>query len=244
MNISPDQLQNIIEAALMVAGRPLPLAHIQRLFEEAEQPTTAEIQTALNALGERYAASGIELREVASGYQFQAKTELSQWLCKLWEERPPRYSRAFLETLALIAYRQPITRAEIEEIRGVTVNSQIIKTLLEREWIRVIGYRETVGKPAIFGTTKAFLDHFNLKSLEELPTLTELKNLEDQEAKLQVQLELPTAEKEQSEEISSVESEHHENIMSTEESHSYQEALLTEQLEHHAEGISEESDNP
>src|SRR5690348_2767946 len=129
MNITPDQLMNILEAALMVAGRPLPTAHMQRLFEETEQPSTAEIQTALQGLRERYSNTGIELREVASGFQFQAKTELSSWLCKLWEERPPRYSRALLETLALIAYRQPITRAEIEEIRGVTVSTHIIKTL-------------------------------------------------------------------------------------------------------------------
>lgn len=191
MNITPEQLQQILEAALMVAGRPLPVAHMQRLFDEAEQPSTAEIQTALEALRERYQISGIELREVASGFQFQAKTELSPWLSRLWEERPPRYSRALLETLALIAYRQPITRAEIEEIRGVTVSSHITKTLLEREWIRVIGYREVVGKPALYGTTKTFLDHFNLKSLDELPTLAELKDLDVQEAKLQVQLELP-----------------------------------------------------
>lgn len=190
MNITPEQLQQILEAALMVAGRPLPISHMQRLFDESDQPTHAEIQTALQTLRERYASSGIELREVASGYQFQAKTEFSTWLCKLWEERPPRYSRALLETLALIAYRQPITRAEIEEIRGVTVSSHIIKALLEREWIRIIGYREVVGKPALYGTTKAFLDHFNLTSLDDLPTLAELKDLASQEAKLQVQLEL------------------------------------------------------
>ena len=196
MNITPEQLQRILEAALMVAGRPLPIAHMQKLFDETEQPTSEEIQTALQALRERHQVSGIELHEVASGFQFQAKTELSPWLSRLWEERPPRYSRALLETLALIAYRQPITRAEIEEIRGVTVSSHITKTLLEREWIRVIGYREVVGKPALYGTTKAFLDHFNLKSLDELPTLAELKDLDLQEAKLQVQLELPQSMKE------------------------------------------------
>lgn len=189
-NMTSEQLQQILEAALMVAGRPLPIVHMQRLFEEPHQPTQEDIQNALQGIREHYSKSGIELRELASGYQFQAKTELSPWLCKLWEERPPRYSRALLETLALIAYRQPITRAEIEEIRGVSVSSQIIKTLLEREWVRVIGYREVVGKPALYGTTKAFLDHFNLKSLDELPALSELKDLSEQEAKLQVQLEL------------------------------------------------------
>lgn len=195
MNITPEQLQQILEAALMVAGRPLQVSHMQKLFDEAEQPTPAEIQTALQALRERHTDnSGIELNEVASGFQFQAKTQLSAWLCRLWEERPPRYSRAILETLALIAYRQPITRAEVEEIRGVAVSSHIVKTLLEREWVRVIGYREVVGRPALYGTTKAFLDHFNLKSLDQLPTLAELKDLDVQEAKLQVQLELPQPE--------------------------------------------------
>lgn len=191
MTITPEKLQTILEAALMVAGRPLPIAHLQKLFDELEQPTNAEINTALQVLTEHYATRGIELREVASGYQFQAKTDLSPWLCKLWEERPPRYSRAVLETLALIAYRQPITRAEVEDIRGVAVSSHIVKTLSEREWIRVIGYREVIGKPALYGTTKAFLDHFNLKNLDELPTLAELKDLDSQEARLQVQLELP-----------------------------------------------------
>jgi segregation and condensation protein B len=200
MNISPEKLQQIIEAAILVAGSPLPINQIQKLFDEGEQPTTAEIQTAIKALRERYQTSGIELAEVASGFQFQAKTELSTWLSRLWEERPPRYSRALLETLALIAYRQPITRAEVEEIRGVTVSSHIIKTLLEREWVRVMGHREVVGRPALYGTTKAFLDHFNLKSLDQLPTLAELKDLEQQEAKLQVELDLPASE-ENSEEI-------------------------------------------
>lgn len=190
MSIQPEQLQQIIEAALMVAGRPLTIANMQNLFDEPEQPETTDIKAALQALTERYATSGIELRELASGYQFQAKTELSNWLSKLWEERPQRYSRALLETLALIAYRQPITRAEVEEIRGVTVSSHIVKALLEREWIKVIGYREVPGKPALYGTTKAFLDHFNLKNLADLPTLAELKDLESQEAKLNVQLEL------------------------------------------------------
>lgn len=194
MNITIEHLQQILEAALMVAGRPLTVPHLQKLFDEAEQPENSIIKAALTAIREKYSNSGIELREVASGYQFQAKSELSPWLCKLWEERPPRYSRAFLETLALIAYRQPVTRAEVEEIRGVTASSHIIKSLLEREWIKVIGYRDVPGKPALYGTTKVFLDHFNLTSLEELPTLTELKDLESQEAKLQVQLELANPE--------------------------------------------------
>lgn len=190
-NLTPERFQHIIEAALMVAGRPLTLSAMQKLFDESEQPETSFIKSILASMAEKYQHSGIELREVASGYQFQAKTELSPWLSRLWEERAPRYSRAFLETLALIAYRQPITRAEIEEIRGVTVSSTIIKTLTEREWIKIMGYREVPGKPALYGTTKIFLDHFNLKNLSELPTLAELKDLDILDEKLQVQLELP-----------------------------------------------------
>ncbi|HEX4044956.1 MAG TPA: SMC-Scp complex subunit ScpB, partial [Gammaproteobacteria bacterium] len=156
-------------------------------------PTAAELKTVLAAIQTRHQDSGIELIEVASGYRLQVKAELSPWLSKLWEGRTPRYSRAFLETLAIIAYKQPITRAEIEEIRGVTVNSHIIKTLLDREWIRVIGHRDLPGKPAILGTTKSFLDYFNLKSLMELPSLAEFKNFEAQEAQLEAQLQIPLA---------------------------------------------------
>jgi len=205
MKETPEQLARILEAALMVAGRPLTIANMQKLFEEADAPSAAEVRTALECLTERYQTSGIELREVASGYQFQAQIDLAPWLCKLWEERPPRYSRAFLETLALIAYRQPITRAEIENIRGVAVNSHILKTLLEREWIRVIGYKEVPGKPALYGTTKIFLDHFNLKSLDELPTLAELTDLDTQEANLQVQLEFSNAQLMSTEELNETE---------------------------------------
>jgi segregation and condensation protein B len=198
MMISLEQLQNILEAALMVAGRPLSIAQMQKLFDEGQEPETAEIKNALKSLSERYATSGIELKETASGFQFQARVEFSPWLSKLWEERPQKYSRALLETLALIAYRQPITRAEVEEIRGVTVSSHITKTLLEREWVRVIGYREVPGRPALYGTTKTFLDHFNLKTLDELPTLAELNDLENQEAKLQIQLELSQSQQNES----------------------------------------------
>lgn len=193
-----EQLQQIIEAALMVAGRPLTMANLQNLFEP-EQPSANEIKTVLKLLGEDCINRGVELKEVASGFQFQAKIEFSSYLGKLWEERPPRYSRALLETLALIAYRQPITRPEIEEIRGVTVSSPIIKTLLEREWVRVIGYREVPGKPALYGTTKLFLDHFNLKNLTELPSLAELNDLDSQEAKLNIQLAFDNTESESTE---------------------------------------------
>jgi segregation and condensation protein B len=186
--ITPEKLQTIIEAAIMVAGRPLTLAAMLQLFPDDEKPSNAEIKEALAAITGKYADTSIELKEVASGYRFQAKSELSPWLSRLWEERSPRYSRAFLETLAIVAYKQPVTRAEIEEIRGVTVSSHIVKTLQEREWIRVVGYREVPGKPAIYATTKDFLDYFNIKSLSELPTLAEFKDMEAQEQQLQVQL--------------------------------------------------------
>jgi segregation and condensation protein B len=190
MATTPEQLELILEAALMVAGRPLNVSDLQKLFDEGTEPSTKEIREVLQSLQEHYCTRAIELREVASGFQFQAKLELSSHLAKLWEERPPRYSRALLETLALIAYRQPITRAEIEEIRGVAVSSNIIKTLQDREWIRVIGFRESPGKPALYATTKTFLDHLSLKSLSDLPALADLKDLETQEEKLHVQLEL------------------------------------------------------
>lgn len=193
-DMTPEKLQAILEAAIMVAGEPVSLPALQQLFGENEEVSTADIKAALIAIGERYQQSGIELQEVASGYRFQAKKEYSAWLSKLWAERAPRYSRAFLETLAIIAYKQPITRAEIEEIRGVTVSSNIMKILQEREWIRVIGYREVPGRPAIYGTTKEFLNYFNLKSLTNLPTLAEFKNLEAQEEQLQVQLALQNSE--------------------------------------------------
>lgn len=190
--MSLEKMQAIIEAAIMVAGHPVTVVSLQNLFPEEARPNAADIKTILAALQERHQHenSGIELQEVASGFRFQAKAELSPWLSKLREERAPRYSRAFLETLVIIAYKQPLTRGEIEEIRGVTVSSNIMKTLQEREWIRVIGYREVPGRPAIYGTTKEFLDYFNLKALSDLPTLAEFKDLAAQEEKLQVQLAL------------------------------------------------------
>jgi segregation and condensation protein B len=195
----PEQLQKILEAALMVAGRPLSVADLQKLFEANELPDTNTVRSALTALQESYNERAVELRESVSGFQFQARSEFSPWLSRLWEERAPRFSRALLETIALIAYRQPITRAEIEEIRGVAVSSNIIKTLQEREWIRVIGYRDVPGKPAMYATTKTFLDHLSLKGLDELPTLADLKDMESQEEKLQVQLELTHTPEPQSE---------------------------------------------
>ncbi|OGT37898.1 MAG: SMC-Scp complex subunit ScpB [Gammaproteobacteria bacterium RIFCSPHIGHO2_12_FULL_38_14] len=188
--LTDQKKQAIVEAALLVAGEPQTINALQNLFDEYERPSAAEIKSILAAIETRHEESGIELQEVASGYRLQARASFSTWLSKLWEARSPRYSRAFLETLAIIAYKQPITRAEIEDIRGVVVNSQIIHSLLEREWIRVLGHREVPGRPALLGTTKTFLDYFNLKSLSDLPPLTEFKDFESQDKALQVELQL------------------------------------------------------
>lgn len=173
------KLKRIVEGALLAAHQPLAVEQLEKLFVEGEErPTRAELREALRQIEAECEGRGFELREVASGWRFQVRQELAPWVGRLWEEKPPRYSRAFLETLALIAYRQPITRAEIEEVRGVAVSSNIIKTLQEREWIRVVGHKDVPGKPAMFGTTRAFLDYFNLKSLDELPSLAELRDLD------------------------------------------------------------------
>lgn len=177
-SMNPTQLKNILEAALLAAGEPLSLDRLLGLFPEESRPDASELREALDALAGDCAERGIELKEVSSGFRLQIKRELAPWVSRLYEERAPRYSRALLETLVLIAYRQPITRAEIEDIRGVTVSTNIIKTLQEREWIRVVGHREVPGKPALLGTTREFLDYFNLKSLGELPSLAEIRSLE------------------------------------------------------------------
>jgi segregation and condensation protein B len=171
-------LKCILEAVLLAAAEPLDRAALAKIFEEDERPGDAAIGTALAELQEDYAERGLELQQVASGFRIQVREEVNPWVARLWEERPQRYSRALLETLALIAYRQPITRGEIEEVRGVSVRSNIIRTLQEREWIRVVGYRDIPGKPALFGTTRAFLDYFNLSSLDDLPSLAEIKDLD------------------------------------------------------------------
>lgn len=178
------KLKNIIEAALLAAGRPLTVDHLEAVFEEDERPERDAIRSAIDALNEEYAERGIEIHRVASGYRLQVRKELAPWVSRLWEEKPARYTRALLETLALIAYRQPITRGEIEDVRGVAVSSNIIKTLMEREWIRILGHRDVPGKPAMYGTTKEFLDYFNLKSLSQLPTLQELRDIDSINAEL------------------------------------------------------------
>jgi segregation and condensation protein B len=171
------QIKNIIEAALLAAGEPVTLKRLLRLFAEQEL-THTDIAKALEQLAHDFEDRGIELIEVASGFRLQTKTILQPWIAKLWEEKPKKYSRALLETIALIAYRQPVTRGEIEDVRGVAVSSYIIRTLMDRDWIRVLGYRDVPGKPAMFGTTKEFLDYFNMKSLQDLPTLAEIKDIE------------------------------------------------------------------
>jgi segregation and condensation protein B len=182
-------VRNVIEAALLAAGRPLASDELVTLFDERDGSNADEVRAAIEALRSDYETRGLELVEVASGYRIQIRASVAQPVSRLWQERPTKYSRALLETLALVAYRQPITRGEIEQIRGVTVNPNIIKTLLERSWIRVVGHRDVPGKPELLGTTRDFLDYFSLQKLDDLPTLVQLKELED----LRLQLSLPGA---------------------------------------------------
>jgi segregation and condensation protein B len=182
--MEPNQIKRIVEAALLAAAQPLSLAQLSALFGENEAVSHEELARALEELGADCAERGVELNEVASGFRYQVRQDVHPWVARLWTERQTKYSRALLETLALIAYRQPITRGEIEQIRGVAVATSIMRTLEEREWIRVVGYRDVPGKPALFGTTRQFLDYFNLKSLDQLPTLAEIRDLEDIEPQL------------------------------------------------------------
>jgi len=185
--MSEQPLSYVLEAVLLAAGRPVSVEQMLELFEESRRPSAEEVNAALGELGERCADRACELREVASGWRMQVRAQYADVVSRLWQERPSRYSRALLETLALIAYRQPITRGEIENIRGVTVSSTIMRTLHERNWIRVVGHREVPGRPELLGTTREFLDYFGLKRLDDLPTLAELRDLDD----IQVQLEFP-----------------------------------------------------
>jgi segregation and condensation protein B len=176
--MNQEQLKNVIEAALMVSDKPMSINRLLELFQkDVEEIEREEIMAAIQELQDDYQSRGIELTKVANGYRIQSRAEYADWVNRLFDEKPPRYSRALLETLAIIAYRQPLTRAEIEDIRGVSVSSNIIKTLQEREWIRVVGHKDLPGKPELLATTKEFLDYFNLKTLSELPTLAEIKEL-------------------------------------------------------------------
>ena len=176
--MNPSELVKVLEAILMSAEKPLTFAELMKFFPVKELVTKVSVRQALAELAGRCDDRGFELKEVANGYRYQTRSEYKYWVSKHWDEKPPRYSRALLETLALIVYRQPTTRAEIEEVRGVAVSSNIIKTLVEREWIRVVGHKEVPGRPEMFGTTPDLLDYFNLNSLDDLPELPELKNLD------------------------------------------------------------------
>jgi segregation and condensation protein B len=186
--MNPLDLKNLIEATLLAAGRPLTEPQLLELFDERERPSEEQLKEALATLSAEYETRGIELREVASGWRIQIRSRCVDLVSRLWQERASRYSRALLETLALVAYRQPITRSEIEEIRGVAISSSIMRTIQERNWIRVVGHREVPGRPELLGTTKDFLDYFGLQSLDQLPTLAELRDVEN----VGVQLELPS----------------------------------------------------
>lgn len=183
-------VKKILEGAILTAGEPVSFERLKKLFEAEQEITDKQLKEALQLLTEECKARSYQLMEVASGYRFQVMEDLSQWIIKLWDEKPPKYSKAVLETLALIAYRQPVTRAEVEEIRGVTSSSAIFKTLQDREWIKVVGHKDVPGKPSLYATTKLFLDYFNLKSLEDLPTLPEVLDLDGVEQTLHAQLTL------------------------------------------------------
>jgi segregation and condensation protein B len=185
--VNTEYTRKVLEAALLAAGRSLTLTEIAQLFDPVDRPENAQLREALAELGTSFEGRGVELIETAQGFRFQVRREFAEQVSRLWPERPPRYSRALLETLAIIAYRQPLTRAEIEAVRGVVVNPNIVKTLFERNWIRVVGYREVPGRPELLGTTRDFLDYFGLKTLDQLPPLAELKSLEE----LDPQLALP-----------------------------------------------------
>ena len=196
-------IQNVIEAALLAAGRPLTSVELRELFDEFDRPELAQIDAAVAALAASYEGRGVEVREVASGWRIQVREAYTAPVSRLWAERPAKYSRALLETLALVAYRQPITRGEIEDIRGVAVNPNILRTLIERDWVRVIGHREVPGRPELLATTRAFLDYFGLRTLDDLPTLAQLKDVETLGVQLEFAERLPEAAEVQAELVAS-----------------------------------------
>lgn len=194
------EIKHFIEAALLAAGRPLSVDQLQKLFDGRGAPEKSDIRQAIASLNEEYDQRGITIAEVASGFRVQVKAGMADQLHKLWEDRPPRYSRALFETLSLIAYRQPITRGEIEDIRGVSVSANIVRTLLERDWVHVVGHRDVPGRPEMFATTRVFLDYFGLKKLDDLPPLADLSDWES----LRVQLNLPEVEEDSASETAEV----------------------------------------
>lgn len=209
------RIQAIAEAALLAAGRPLSLDQMRELFTEDERPSRQVMEHVMMLLANACEGRGIELRKVASGYRLQVREELAPWIGRLFEEKPQRYSRALLETLALIAYRQPITRGEIEDVRGVAVSSNIVRTLVEREWVRTVGHRDVPGRPAMYATTRQFLDYFNLSGLDQLPPLSEIRDLEEIgreiEKNIQAEIEFDSAEVKPDEPGQNAESEPHED---------------------------------
>jgi segregation and condensation protein B len=219
-----NEVKYFVEAALLAAGKPLSIDQLQNLFDRDSAPGKAQLREAIGSLQDEYEPRGLTITEVASGFRTQIKAPMADRLQKLWEERPPRYSRAFFETLALIAYRQPMTRGEIEEIRGVAVSTNIMRSLLEREWIRVVGHRDVPGRPAMFGTTRHFLDYFGLKKLDDLPPLADLSDWET----LRVQLNLPDVSEDEAEpetaEITDL------PVLVLPQEHTFDEDTLTEDL--------------
>lgn len=179
MSKNDSELKNILEAALLVSREPLSIEKLLTMFPKDSQPKKDHVKQALDELAKDYDGRGVELKQIDKGYRFQSREKYGEWIARLTQERPPRYSRAMLETISIIAYRQPVTRGDIEDIRGVTVSTEIMRTLQEREWVRQVGHRDVPGKPALYGTTKAFLEHFNLGSLDELPPLSELRDIEE-----------------------------------------------------------------
>jgi segregation and condensation protein B len=189
-------LKQIIEGAILAAETPLSIDQLMQLFE-GDEPERVDVRDVLQEIKQECEGRGFELKQVASGYRFQVRSSYGEWVSRLWKEKPPRYSRALLETLALIAYKQPITRGDVEEIRGVAVSTNIIRTLLEREWVRIVGHRDVPGHPALYATTKNFLDYFNLRNLDELPSLAEIKDLTQANEELDMEddlIELPSLE--------------------------------------------------
>jgi segregation and condensation protein B len=186
--MSVSSIKNVVEAVLLAAGKPLSVDQLVAVFGDGEKPERSEVREVITALQEEYAERCLELVQVASGWRVQVRQEMEPWVSRLTEEKPARYTRALLETLALVAYRQPITRGEIEDIRGVSVSTSIMKTLQEREWVRIVGHRDVPGHPAMYGTTRQFLDYFNLKGLDDLPTLMELRDIDSINAELELAL--------------------------------------------------------
>ncbi len=186
--MNAELIKRIVEGALLAAGKPMDIARIESLFEEEERPPRDQIKAALEEVEADCRGRGFELMQTASGYRFQVRQDLAEWVNRLWTEKPKRYSRAMLETMALIAYRQPLTRGDIEQVRGVAVSSDTIRTLQERDWVRVVGFRDVPGKPALYATTKNFLDYFNIKSLEQLPALSEIKDFAELDPELELAL--------------------------------------------------------